>query len=119
MHLLSTFRFLLQFVVSGVLERGIASLNVIETNPFKHLVHLSLKFLPGNDAEIKKYLASCLLSLKVCVVIRAEKCSSIVVKILMFSGGFSEQSCCIFFCNHGPLCHPILHEPQSGLSEIE
>lgn len=31
-----------------------------ETNPFKHLTHLSLKLLPGNDVEIKKFLASCL-----------------------------------------------------------
>ena len=40
-------------------------LNVIETNPFKHLTHLSLKFIPGNDSDIKKYLADCLKQLKV------------------------------------------------------
>ena len=52
-------------MVSGGLEQGLGTLNVVETNPFKHLVHLSLRFLPGNDKEIKKYLANCLLSLKV------------------------------------------------------
>ncbi|XP_010016171.1 PREDICTED: LOW QUALITY PROTEIN: spindle assembly abnormal protein 6 homolog [Nestor notabilis] len=58
-------RFLLQLVSSAsVLDHAPVSLNVVETNPFKHLTHLSLKFLPGNDAEIKKFLASCLKSLK-------------------------------------------------------
>ncbi|XP_009696977.1 PREDICTED: LOW QUALITY PROTEIN: spindle assembly abnormal protein 6 homolog [Cariama cristata] len=58
-------RFLLQLVSSAsVLDRTPVSLNVVETNPFKHLTHLSLKFLPGNDAEIKKFLASCLKCLK-------------------------------------------------------
>ncbi|XP_072271120.1 spindle assembly abnormal protein 6 homolog isoform X3 [Pyxicephalus adspersus] len=41
-----------------------ASLNIIETNPFKHLVHLSLKLLEGNDSDVKKYLANCIKSLK-------------------------------------------------------
>ncbi|NXU49194.1 SAS6 protein, partial [Turnix velox] len=58
-------RFLLQLVSSAsVLDYTPVSLNVVETNPFKHLTHLSLKFLPGNDAEIKKFLASCLKCLK-------------------------------------------------------
>ncbi|KAM7106741.1 spindle assembly abnormal protein 6 homolog isoform 1-T2 [Ciconia maguari] len=58
-------RFLLQLVSSAsVLDHAPVSLNVVETNPFKHLTHLSLKFLPGNDAEIKKFLASCLKCLK-------------------------------------------------------
>ncbi|KAM6129057.1 LOW QUALITY PROTEIN: spindle assembly abnormal protein 6 homolog [Phoenicopterus ruber ruber] len=57
-------RFLLQLVSSAsVLDHTPVSLNVVETNPFKHLTHLSLK-LPGNDAEIKKFLASCLKCLK-------------------------------------------------------
>ena len=42
-----------------------ANMNLIETNPFKHLTHLSLKFLPGTDSDIKKYLADCLKTLKV------------------------------------------------------
>ncbi|KAM6327433.1 spindle assembly abnormal protein 6 homolog [Podargus strigoides] len=58
-------RFLLQLVSSAsVLDHTPVFLNVVETNPFKHLTHLSLKFLPGNDAEIKKFLASCLKCLK-------------------------------------------------------
>ncbi|NWI67074.1 SAS6 protein, partial [Todus mexicanus] len=58
-------RFLLQLVSSApVLDHTPVSLNVVETNPFKHLTHLSLKFLPGNDAEIKKFLASSLKCLK-------------------------------------------------------
>ncbi|XP_075012501.1 spindle assembly abnormal protein 6 homolog isoform X2 [Calonectris borealis] len=58
-------RFLLQLVSSAsVLDHTPVSLNIVETNPFKHLTHLSLKFLPGNDAEIKKFLASCLKCLK-------------------------------------------------------
>jgi len=59
-------RFLLQFVsTSGSYERGVGNLNIIETNPFKHLTHLSLRFLPGNDTEVKKYLADCLKKFKV------------------------------------------------------
>lgn len=42
-----------------------ASLNIIETNPFKHLVHLSLKLREGNDSDVKKYLADCIKSVKV------------------------------------------------------
>ncbi|XP_061489803.1 spindle assembly abnormal protein 6 homolog isoform X2 [Rhineura floridana] len=58
-------RFLLQLVSSGSnLDHTPAFLNVVETNPFKHLNHLSLKFLPGNDAEIKKFLATCLKCVK-------------------------------------------------------
>jgi spindle assembly abnormal protein 6 len=45
-------------------DHGHASLNVIEINPFKHLVHLSLSFTPGNDADVKKYLATCLKTLR-------------------------------------------------------
>jgi spindle assembly abnormal protein 6 len=45
-------------------EHGHASLNVIEINPFKHLCHLSLNFTPGNDADVKKYLASCLQTMR-------------------------------------------------------
>ncbi|NXF71864.1 SAS6 protein, partial [Sclerurus mexicanus] len=58
-------RFLLQLVSSApALDHTPVSLNVVETNPFKHLTHLSLKFLPGTDAEIKKFLANCLKRLK-------------------------------------------------------
>ncbi|CAK6439148.1 unnamed protein product [Pipistrellus nathusii] len=54
-------RFLLQLVSpAAVLDSSPVLLNVIETNPFKHLTHLSLKLLPGSDVEIKKFLAGCL-----------------------------------------------------------
>ncbi|GAB0192930.1 spindle assembly abnormal protein 6 [Grus japonensis] len=67
-------RFLLQLVSSAsVLDHTPVSLNVVETNPFKHLTHLSLKFLPGNDAEIKKFLASCLKCLKEDKMVLEEK----------------------------------------------
>ena len=46
-------------------DRSTAMLNVVETNPFKHLTHLSLKFVPGSDADVKKYLADCLKQFKV------------------------------------------------------
>ncbi|XP_012697393.2 spindle assembly abnormal protein 6 homolog [Clupea harengus] len=58
-------RFLLQLCCSSSsLDHGPASLNVVETNPFKHLTHLCLKLLHGTDVEIKKFLASCLASMK-------------------------------------------------------
>lgn len=55
-------KFQLQFYSKEPLsfDHGHASLNVIEINPFKHLCHLSLNFLPGNDSDVKKYLATCL-----------------------------------------------------------
>uniref|UniRef100_A0AAY4BES0 Spindle assembly abnormal protein 6 homolog n=1 Tax=Denticeps clupeoides TaxID=299321 RepID=A0AAY4BES0_9TELE len=58
-------RFLLQLCCpSTTLGHGPASLNIVETNAFKHLTHLSLKLLHGTDVEIKKFLASCLASVK-------------------------------------------------------
>ncbi|XP_071897992.1 spindle assembly abnormal protein 6 homolog [Anas platyrhynchos] len=67
-------RFLLQLVSStSDLDHTPVSLNIVETNPFKHLTHLSLKFLPGNDAEIKKFLANCLKCLKEDKMILEEK----------------------------------------------
>ena len=41
-----------------------ANLNVVELNQFKHLVHLSLCFTPGNDSDVKKYMATCWQTLK-------------------------------------------------------
>ncbi|XP_034355786.1 spindle assembly abnormal protein 6 homolog isoform X2 [Arvicanthis niloticus] len=60
-HVKETPRFLLQLTSSAaLLDNSPVFLNVVETNPFKHLIHLSLKLLPGNDIEIKKFLAGCL-----------------------------------------------------------
>eukprot|EP00117_Sycon_ciliatum_P039905 scpid44217/ scgid29409/ Spindle assembly abnormal protein 6 homolog len=41
-----------------------AQLEMIETNPFKHLTHLSLKLVAGSDAALKKHLAQCVKTLK-------------------------------------------------------
>ena len=41
-------------------QHGCALLSIIEANPFKHLTHLSLRFVAGNDVAVKKYLAECL-----------------------------------------------------------
>lgn len=59
-------RFQLQFYSKEPLpfDHGHGSLNVIEINPFKHLYHLSLNFMPGNDADVKKYLANCLQTIR-------------------------------------------------------
>nr|CAB3265872.1 spindle assembly abnormal protein 6 homolog [Phallusia mammillata] len=60
-------KFLLQFDVDentcggfGGMSFGNGVLKVIETNPFKHLTHLCLNLVPGNDSDVKKYLATCL-----------------------------------------------------------
>ncbi|TMW55686.1 hypothetical protein Poli38472_010568 [Pythium oligandrum] len=37
---------------------GESVFSIVETNPFKHLTHLSLQFFPGDDAAIKAYLAA-------------------------------------------------------------
>ncbi|CAM9571687.1 unnamed protein product, partial [Hapterophycus canaliculatus] len=50
----------LETTVSG----GLSVFSVVETNPFKELTHLSLKFRAGNDAAIKTYLAARLRQLK-------------------------------------------------------
>ena len=42
-----------------------SQLHVVETNPFRHLNHLSLKLVSANDLYLKKYLAKCLVQLKV------------------------------------------------------
>ncbi|KAI9988632.1 hypothetical protein PInf_022082 [Phytophthora infestans] len=37
---------------------GMSVFSIVETNPFKQLTHLSLRFYPGDDAAIKAYLAA-------------------------------------------------------------
>ena len=39
-------------------------LEIVETNPFKHLCHLSLKMTEGNETQIKKHLSAKLRQLK-------------------------------------------------------
>ena len=62
-HAQLSHRFLLQFSMAS--GGGHSVLNVVETNPFRHLNHLSLKFVSASDTYLKKYLAECLLGLKV------------------------------------------------------
>lgn len=59
-------KFQLQFYSKEPLpfDHDHASLNIIEINPFKHLYHLSLNFMPGNDSDVKKYLATCLSTIR-------------------------------------------------------
>ncbi|KAM4023334.1 spindle assembly abnormal protein 6 homolog isoform 2-T2 [Anomaloglossus baeobatrachus] len=57
-------RFLLQLSSGTVLGSSPAQLDIVETNPFKHLTHLSLRLLPANDLEVKTYLATCLKCIK-------------------------------------------------------
>jgi spindle assembly abnormal protein 6 len=42
----------------------LATLNLIETNSFKNLVHLSLTVAPGSETDVKTYLAICLTAQK-------------------------------------------------------
>ena len=35
-----------------------AAFSVIETNSFRNIIHISLSFIPGNDAALKVYLAN-------------------------------------------------------------
>ena len=76
-----TSRFILHMVSNGSAGTSTANLNVIETNPFKHLTHLSLKFLPGSDSDIKKYLADCLKTLKVKTV----NSNELDLRVIVFS----------------------------------
>lgn len=39
-------------------------LDIVESNPFKYLCHLSLQINPGSDAEVKKFLCDVTTSLK-------------------------------------------------------
>ncbi|GIY58471.1 spindle assembly abnormal protein 6 homolog [Caerostris extrusa] len=58
--------FLLMFSINekvGSLTSS-SELDVVETNPFKHLTHLSLKFVPATDSSIKQYLSMCFKNLK-------------------------------------------------------
>ena len=59
-----TCRFLLHLVCGS---GSAAQLEMIETNPFKHLTHLSLKLVAGSDAALKKHLAQCVKTLKVSI----------------------------------------------------
>ena len=66
-----------------------STFNLTETNLFKQLTHLSLRFRAGNDAAVKKYLATRLSSLKATV---AELESSFAVVSLNFVESLADIS---------------------------
>eukprot|EP00966_Prymnesium_polylepis_P215236 4984665-Prymnesium_polylepis.2 len=53
-----------RFVAQMSTLTGVPVLTITETNPFRQLAHLALRFVAGNDANIKKYLASRLAEFK-------------------------------------------------------
>ncbi|KAH7970493.1 hypothetical protein HPB49_008055 [Dermacentor silvarum] len=57
-------RFVLSLTVHGRIGSDPAILDVIEANPFKHLVHLSLKLAPAPDTVVRKHLTSAMRLLK-------------------------------------------------------
>ncbi|KAJ3159150.1 Spindle assembly abnormal protein 6 [Geranomyces michiganensis] len=48
-------KFIAQLTTEGAVEHAV--LQVVETNRFRNITHISLKFTPGNDAAVKQYLA--------------------------------------------------------------
>ncbi|XP_076339858.1 uncharacterized protein LOC143240752 isoform X2 [Tachypleus tridentatus] len=57
-------KFLLSLNLQGRTSIDHANLDIIETNPFKHLTHLNLKLAPASDVFVKKHMVSCLKKLK-------------------------------------------------------
>lgn len=57
-------RFVLSLTVHGRIGSDPAILDVIEVNPFKHLVHLSLKLASAPDTVVRKHLSSAMRHLK-------------------------------------------------------
>ncbi|KAL3194910.1 hypothetical protein MRX96_045822 [Rhipicephalus microplus] len=57
-------RFVLSLTVHGRIGSDPAILDVVEVNPFKHLVHLSLKLASAPDTVVRKHLSSTLRHLK-------------------------------------------------------
>ncbi|RDD47801.1 Spindle assembly abnormal protein 6-like protein [Trichoplax sp. H2] len=53
-------KYLLVLYTHNGVDQAYPTLDVIETSQFRHLVHLSLTFVPGNDSEVKKHLAQSL-----------------------------------------------------------
>ena len=64
--LLFCHRFCLHLHLSATTSNGVApDLQIIETNPFRHLTHISLRLIPASDSYLKKYLAQTILAFKV------------------------------------------------------
>lgn len=68
--LINFFRFLLVFTINEKYEYddSPSQLDIIETNPFKNITHLSLTFIAASKPAVKQYIASGFRSLKVCTV---------------------------------------------------
>lgn len=58
------FRFLIILRHQVEMSKPSFLLEIVETNPFKHLCHLSLRMTEGNEAQIKKHLSAKLRQLK-------------------------------------------------------
>ena len=92
------FRFSLHLSTGMSCATSQSNLEIVETNPFKHLVHLSLKFFPAKNEELKNYLVNCLKKVKVkfsCV-------KSAYITICALSIKCSEYK--VFFYNLGREC---------------
>ena len=83
-------------------DKSTALLDVVEANPFKHLTHLSLKVLLAGDSVLKKYLAECLISLRVCMYISdAYVCMYVSILYTLVSTVQYPWSCtfqCTYVC---------------------
>ncbi|KAL5246600.1 hypothetical protein ACHWQZ_G018719 [Mnemiopsis leidyi] len=53
-----------KFQLHLIVQQSTAVLQVVEVNPFKHLVHLSLSLSTATDSVIKQYLSDCLKGLQ-------------------------------------------------------
>ncbi|KAI9915652.1 hypothetical protein PsorP6_007090 [Peronosclerospora sorghi] len=60
MHQVDAFSYVCSYlaVLNTSDSHGHSVFSIVETNPFKQLTHLSLRFLPGDDVAIKAYLAA-------------------------------------------------------------
>ncbi|KAJ3171156.1 Spindle assembly abnormal protein 6 [Geranomyces variabilis] len=56
-------KFIAQLTTEGTVDHAV--LQVVETNRFRNITHISLKFTPGNDAAVKQYLAQLVKDFKV------------------------------------------------------
>lgn len=57
-------KFIMALAAHGRMGYDPAFLDVVETNPFKHLVHLSLKLTPAPESFVKKHLTFSIRALK-------------------------------------------------------
>lgn len=78
----------------------------METNPFRHLNHLSLKFVPASDVYLKKYLAECLLQLKVRIQFQNTK-GEISCIFGITSEGSHYTAVCACACVHAGLAYTL------------